>query len=739
MPLVTWTFVAYAAGLALGFGGVAVAAGLAAILAAVALGVGRRWVLAVSAFAMAGGAVVADLTRRDDEACRLAVRRTGRAIVELRTALAPGRAARAVGAQPGCGVRARVRVRAGSFAAGSRVAVQGDFAWRGGALDVADARVQLLRPPGRLSRWRARTGARIDALYGADAPLARALLLADADDIDRALRDRFADAGIIHMLSVSGLHVGIIAGAVRTLVVGARARLLAADLLSLGVTIAFVAFIGAPPPAVRSGAMLVLGVVARVRQRPTSPWGIWAASCAFPLWEPRVVLDLGWQLSVAGMAGLLASGTLVRRATRRLQGWRRTVVSSMVATSVASAATAPLVAWVFGRVSLAAVVTNVVAAPLFGVAQPLLFASLVALPLWGVARLLAEAARSALWLIDRVAWGGAALPLAAVRAEPDATTALLLGVGAVAGGVALTGRWWRRPALVSLGALTAATWWPSLRPGPGRLELHVIDVGQGDALAVRSPRGRWLLVDAGGGWQGGDAAASIVWPYLRRHGGDVVYLSMSHPHLDHIGGMATLLARAAADTIWDGAYVSGSAVYRDVLRTARGLGRPWRRVAAGDSVAFDGVMVTVLAPDSSWLAGLARAGEVNEASVVLQLRFGRRRFLLTGDAEGGEEAWMVARYGASLASDVLKVGHHGSVTSTTPDFLNLVRPRVALVSVGSGNRYGHPSQRVLQALDESGAYLLRTDDDGTIVVSTDGKDLEVRANGGRWRDVVRGR
>lgn len=118
----------------------------------------------------------------------------------------------------------------------------------------------------------------------------------------------------------------------------------------------------------------------------------------------------------------------------------------------------------FGRVSLAAVVTNVVAAPLFGVAQPLLFASLVALPLWGVARLLAEAARSALWLIDRVAWGGAALPLAAVRAEPDATTALLLGVAAVAGGVALTGRWWRRPALVSLGALAAATWWPQLVP-----------------------------------------------------------------------------------------------------------------------------------------------------------------------------------------------------------------------------------------------------------------------------------
>lgn len=733
MPLVTWSFVAYAAGLLLGFGGVAVAAVAGSVAGALFTGVARRWTLVAACSATAGGAVIGALTRRDDEACRDAVRRAGTATLLLRTALAPGQVARAVVRRPGCGVRARVRVRTGTFAAGSEVTVVGAFAWRGQALDVADARVALTRGPGMLARWRTWTGARIDALYGTDAPLARALLLADADDIDRGVRDRFADAGIVHMLSVSGLHVGIIAGAVRTIAMAARAGALAADLFSLGVTVAFVCFIGVPPPAVRSAAMLALGVIARLRQRPTAPWGIWAASCALPLWEGRVVLDLGWQLSVAGMGGLLASGPLVHRATRTLRGWRRTVVGSMVATTVASAATAPLVAWVFGRVSLAAVFTNVVAAPLFGVAQPLLFASLVMLPLRAVARLLADAARSALWLIDLVARGGAALPLAAVRAEPDAMTALVLGVAVVAGAVALVGRWWRRPTFVSLGALAAATWWPSLRPGPGRLELHAIDVGQGDALALRSPRGRWLLVDAGGGWRGGDAASAIVWPYLRRFGGDVVYLSMSHPHLDHIGGAATLLARAGADTIWDGAYVSGSPVYRDVLRTARALGRPWRRVAAGDSISLDGAIVTVLAPDSAWLAGLGDGGDANEASVVLQVRFGERRFLLTGDAEGREEEWMVARYGDRLASDVLKVGHHGSATSSTPEFLDAVRPRVALISVGTGNSYGHPSQGVLQALDEREVHLLRTDDDGTIVVSTGGRDLEIQASGRRWR------
>ncbi|MBK6487911.1 MAG: DNA internalization-related competence protein ComEC/Rec2 [Gemmatimonadetes bacterium] len=730
MPLIASAFVSYAAGLLMGFGGVVVWGGAVAVVLAVFGCWGRRLDALALAGVLLGGTLHGEWAREDDVACVAAVRRDGVATVRLLTPLAPGRTGRGVVQRQGCGVRVRVRVRTGEYPAGSALRVAGRFARRGQMLDVGDAAVQTLRPPGRLARWRAWTATRIDALYGADAPLARALLLADADDIDRAVRDRYADAGIIHMLSVSGLHVGIIAGAVRAMALAARAGAVGADGISLGVTVGFVLFIGAPPPAVRSAMMLVLVVGARARQRPTAPWGIWAVSCAIPLVEPRVVLDLGWQLSVAGMAGLLASGVLARRLPVTWTGWRRAVATSMLATTVASAATAPLVAWVFGRVSLAAVLTNVVAAPLFDVAQPLLFASLVTLPLAPLARALAELARAALTLIDLVAHAGAALPLAVLRAEPDAATAALLGVSAVAGVVAVVGRWWRRPAAVSLGALALAAWWPAVRPGPGRLEVHVLDVGQGDAVAVRTPRGRWLLVDAGGGWRGGDAAASIVWPYLRRFGGDIVYLVMSHPHLDHIGGVPTLLERAAPDTLWDGGYVSASTAYRDALRAAQAHRRTWRHVAAGDSLSFDGVAVTVLAPDSAWLASLA---DPNEGSVVLRLSYGAVSVLLTGDAEAGEEAWLLARYGDALRADVLKVAHHGSATSSTAAFLDAVRPRVALVSVGTDNSYGHPSQEVLQAFDARGAHLLRTDDDGTIVVATNGVDLEVRANGEHWR------
>lgn len=730
MPLVAIAFLSYAAGLLVGFGGAVVLGGAASVALILWGLMTRRWALVAVAASLGAGAGEGEWTSAADATCVRRVLADSVAVVELSSELSPAQAGRGMVHGAGCRVRARIRVRRGAFDDGATIRVKGIFARRGTALDVSEGTAVLLRPPGRLSQWRQKTGARIDALYGRDAPLARALLLADADDVDREVRDRFADAGIVHMLSVSGLHIGIIAGAVRGAALAAGLAIAPAELASLGVTIAFVLFIGAPPPAVRSAVMLLVVVAARRRQRPTLPWGVWAASCAVPLIDPHAVLELGWQLSVAGMAGLLASGRAVRWAVGRRRGWQRVVISSMVATTIASLATAPLVAWVFGRVSLAAIVTNVVAGPLFEVAQPLLFASLVAMPLEFVARLVAEGARSALALIDLVARGGAAIPWGVLHFEPDAPTAALLGLAAAFGVVSLVALWWRRPATFSLGALAVAAWWPMLRPGPGRLELHMIDVGQGDALAVRSPRGRWMIVDAGGGWRGGDAAASIVWPYLRRFGGRVTYLSMSHPHLDHIGGVATLVARAAPDTVWDGAYVSGSSVYADVLHSVRTNGRAWRRVAAGDSVLFDGVRVQVLAPDSAWMAGLS---DPNEASVVLRISYGAVRMLLMGDAEAGEEAWLLARYGDALRADVLKVGHHGSSTSSTAPFLDVVHPDVALVSVGAGNSYHHPSQEVLQALDERGAHLLRTDDDGTIVVSTDGEDLEVQANDARWR------
>jgi competence protein ComEC len=278
-------------------------------------------------------------------------------------------------------------------------------------------------------------------------------------------------------------------------------------------------------------------------------------------------------------------------------------------------------------------------------------------------------------------------------------------------------------------ATTAAIWWIEVPAGSGMMELHVIDVGQGDAVAIRTPHGRWMLVDAGREWNGGDAGRSVIVPYVRRFGGDVALFVLTHPHADHVGGAATILRALHPAAYRDGAFAGGSEPYRRSLAAAAALGVGWARVHPGDSLSVDGVSVTFLAPDSAWTAQLH---DPNLASTVALVQYGAMRFLLTGDAEAPEEAWLIAHAASQLRADVLKVAHHGSSTSSSAGFLDAVHPRVALVSVGAGNAYGHPSSAVMRDFAERGAMVLRTDQLATVVVRTDGRTLQVQAAGREW-------
>jgi competence protein ComEC len=285
------------------------------------------------------------------------------------------------------------------------------------------------------------------------------------------------------------------------------------------------------------------------------------------------------------------------------------------------------------------------------------------------------------------------------------------------------------PLLVGGAAVVVAVWAPALVRGPGQLELHVVDVGQGDALALRTPRGRWVLVDAGRMWSGGDAGRRTVVPYVRRRGGAVALFVLSHPDADHVGGAPSVLEALRPARWWDPGYVHTSDVYREALAVARRHAIPWRRAHAGDSLQLDGVLLRVLGPDSSWLASGASA---NDASTILMVQHGRLRLLLTGDAEAAQEAWLVNRWGDALSATVLKVGHHGSRTSSTAALLDAVKPEVALVSVGAGNRYGHPAPEVLDAFAERGVEVLRTDRDGDLVLRSDGRTLTLETRFARW-------
>jgi competence protein ComEC len=728
MPLIVLGLGAYLAGLLAGFTlpiAISLFSATSLIIAGGLLGGARLATVGVLAGA---GVLVAHVERTSDADCSRRALGMQTLLVRLDDAAAPGAYVR--GELTRCDGRVAITVERGRAGAGSTVLVRGDVLPSARGVLVQRATVDVRRNAGLLARWRTAAGDGIDRVFRDDAPLSRALLIADMRGLSPELRDRFATAGMAHILSISGLHVGLIAMALELVLQLCAVNRRRAALFSLGTIALYVAVIGFPAPAVRSAVMLGATIVSRLIQRPTSAWAVLALGAVHPVWSPRVVTDLGYQLSVLGVAALIAASKLTARLPiSGLPRWARSIVGGLVATSVATMASAPLVAWTFGRVSVIAPISNLFAAPVIGLAQPMLFLGMMLSPITPVARWVGDAAHPLLAALEYVAALSSSIPNAALTVAPSPWTAVIAGVACTSILVACTRREWTRPTLLAAASVVALVWKPFAPAATELAELHMIDVGQGDAIGLRTPHGRWVLFDAGRGWPTGDAGRSTVIPYLARRGGTLDMFVLSHPHTDHVGGAASVIRALHPRRYVDAGFPGSADAYRASLIAARNSHTRWLRAHPGDSVEVDGVVITFLAPDSTWTAGLT---DPNLASVVTLVRVGDVRMLLTGDAEGAEEAWLVNHERDRLSADLLKVAHHGSSTSTTPEFLDAVRPRLALVSVGAGNSYGHPNAETLRAIAAAGAQVLRTDRVGSIVARTDGRRLIVDAGGDQW-------
>jgi competence protein ComEC len=621
-----------------------------------------------------------------------------------------------------CGVAAFFHSRLGVAAAAFLLAA-GSWSAMASAEPSRMSRFHEAEPASWTERVRATAMRTTDRDFGEDAPLVRALVLADMQRMSPEIRDRWAEAGMVHMLSVSGLHVGIIAAVVELLLGALRVGRRKAPATAVVLIVVYVAIIGAPAPAVRSAIMLGVRALTRMAQRPVSAWAILAIGAAHPLISPGIVLDLGYQLSVIGVAALIAAGRLVRRIPmKRTPRWSREIIGATVVTIVATIASLPLVAWNMGRVSLIAPVSNVLAGPFVALVQPMLFLGVLLAPIPGAARFVADAAHPVLAAMNAIASLSARVPGASVTVWPTTGAAILSGVGAVAVLVACARKHSMRALMVAGSAMALLAWMPA--PRGGRMtELHMIDVGQGDALALRTRSGRWVLFDAGRVWDGGDAGRRTIVPYLAHRGGRLEAFVLSHPHADHVGGAASVIDALRPARYVDGAFVTASEAYRRSLVAARDRGTRWERVHPGDSIVVDEATITFLAPDSAFAAGLP---DPNNASAVALIRVGAVRMLMMGDAERDEEQWLLEHAADRLRAEVLKVGHHGSSTSSTAAFLDAVSPKIALVSVGLGNVYRHPSAEIMTALTERGADVVRTDRAGTTIVETDGRIVRVK-------------
>lgn len=597
------------------------------------------------------------------------------------------------------GGRLRVRFRDGPPGPGTPVIVAGlAIEPSGGALPGAPDPVRALRLAKIRSeliadRWRV-IGPTPDPPVARDATgMLRAVATGDRSGVDRATWMRLRRTGTSHLLAISGFHVGVVAGAVAALVLGII-RLLGAirpvgvptwPALVAGVVaaIAYAGAAGAPVSAQRAAGLLALAAIGKATGRSVEVLPLLGlVGLAVLLVDPSALTTPSMQLSFGAVVGLVRVSPLIQRTCPKDASWlRRWATGATAATVGATVGTLPPAAWWFQEIAPLSPLANLLAIPWMG----FVIVPLAALTTWGPELLAVPAA----WLGDH------AVRLMLAALAPLDVAPVTPAVGPI-GAVALVGLliFVDRPML----CLVIFVLTTQLRVLPaGAPVVTFLDVGQGDAALVEWPDGRRWMIDGG-------PPGERVLQWLRRRGVrrlDVVVVT--HGERDHAGGLLPVVSSLRVGEVW--------------FSDPHGLGELL------DAAIIGGARLRHLPVDAiSPVPG--DAGRVNDRSLVVAAPDG---VLFTGDIGARVEERLVAA-GLSPAS-VLKVSHHGSRTSSSDDLLDAVRPVVAVASVGRGNRYGHPAQRVLARFRERGVAVWRTDEDGTVRVTVEDDALKVEG----WR------
>lgn len=582
---------------------------------------------------------------------------------------------------------------------------------------------------GALASFRGRVVAEIlRALPQPHSGLLLSLLLGIDTHLAPELYQQFSRAGLVHLLVVSGAQVAVVAGVCAWAARAARLPVRAAAVLSAVGVAAFAGLVEWAPSIGRAVIMAAFGLGAAAAGRPRDRAATLAAAALMLLAaSPRVLFDIGFQLSFAATWGLLYLAPVLQRQC----SWLGALPAAAVgATLAAQIAVAPLLALHFQTIPVAGLLANILALPLIALIVPAGFAlmPLIALaPSLGAAllALLRPGLQSVLWLGQ---WFGT-LSWASLPTPPVTGAMAVVLICVLAGSVAIgTGAWAPPPRLrltaAALAVLAIGAWYGGTSPAPPLLTVTVLDVGQGDAILIQSPGGRVVLIDGGGdvgsvrsGW---DIGRMRVVPALRRAGVrrlDVVLLS--HPHEDHVGGLPAVLENFPVELVLDPGVPHPSPSYIRLLRSVEAGRVLYRAARAGMRIDLGaGARLTILHPPDPM--PVLEGDPVHAGMVIARLVSGRAAFMLTGDAEAAAERYLLDR-NTDLASQVLKVGHHGSRTSTSPAFVAAVRPSFAVISVGADNAFGHPHPATLRTLADARVAVYRTDHHGAVRFATDGE------------------
>jgi len=605
-----------------------------------------------------------------------------------------------------------------------------------------------------IEAWRER----IRILLDKNAPtktrgIMKALILGEREEISKEVKEEFIVAGVAHIIAISGLHMGIIALVIFSL---AKWILRLSETVALTLNIHKLSAAATIPPLVlytfiagaristiRAAIMIIIYFISILLDRQRNLYNTLAvAALVILLVSPPSLFDVSFQLSFAAVLAILYLAPrfsellpkphpLLLKKPSPYQTLSSQLKVFIVVSLAAMIGTWPLVAYHFNRISVVGLLSNLIIVPLAGFVVILgLITSLAALIWLPVASLLVTLASAFSYLIIRMVHLFALIPYAShylVRPTPFEIGLFCLLI------LYLTNmRKIKRlvPISILLFLIIAGdiSYWYTQTHLRNSLRITVIDVGQGDSILIEFPRGKRMLVDGGGFYDDSfDVGRNVVAPVLwQKKIATLHYLVLTHPHPDHLNGLKFIASSFRIDEFWENGQDCFSTPCLNLMEIVRRRRIPWVTVNdASPPRWINGVKVEVLNPFRHWMMGGEYLwSQANNRSIVLKITYKNHRFLLTGDIEGEAEDQLV-QSGKDLRSEVLKVPHHGSKSSSTKKFIGAVKPSYAVFTVGFRNIFNLPNTNVLNRYESSGCRISRTDRDGSIMFETDGTNLRV--------------
>ena len=568
-----------------------------------------------------------------------------------------------------------------------------------------------------------------------------ALLIGDQKRIPTTLADAYTKSGVNHILSISGFHIGIIAVFIVqvSLLLVTRFEFLALRfnlrrvvlLMALPVMFLYLLLTGSAPATARSVIMLAAFVVALYVERESDPVNVLLLSALLlVVLDPPTLFDLSFQLSFLALWGITIIVMPVMGSFKKIENKSIRMLVQFTLTSLAAiAATMIPVLYYFNQVSINGIFTNFIIVPLLGYGAVLtgfcalpfvyLFPVVAHLLLWITAKIVLISN----WLIMLFAQ----MPVFSFYGITGFDMLVFLAIMLVLTLVVNTRI--KKSLCLLLPVLAISVHLAMPQVSDGKLHVTMLSVGQGESILLRMPDGTTMLVDGGGylNDNGRDFGERLLVPALfkmriRR----IDKMVMTHSHPDHIGGLPYTARMIPVGEFMEPVSGGYGKQYEQLRSNLAEKQTPIRRLAAGDSFKLaEGVQMTVHSPSKT--TTVSADVDLNEESLVFSISYGEVNVLFTADAGFASEQ-RILNEKRNIKSTILKVGHHGSRYSTLPEFLERVNPQVALISAGKGNSFGLPSQDTVSQLEKQSIRVYRTDNDGTIDLSSDGKSWEVVTN-----------